>query len=134
MLHHTPNTPQVVDEILRVIKPGGRTIVMVYAQNSWHFWVQMVLRYGIIQRMLDRHSLGEIMSEKVELTSTDSRPLVKVYTKSKLRGLFRQFANIQIDQRQLTPEELPPGLRWAPVNLAGRIVGWNLVLKAHKPE
>jgi ubiquinone/menaquinone biosynthesis C-methylase UbiE len=29
VLHHTPNTQQAVDEVLRVLKPGGRAIVML---------------------------------------------------------------------------------------------------------
>jgi SAM-dependent methyltransferase/glycosyltransferase involved in cell wall biosynthesis len=132
MLHHTPNTARVVDEIRRVLKPEGRAIVMVYAQNSWHFWVQIVLRFGIFRRTLERRSLGDIMSETVELSSTNSRPLVKVYPKCRLRSLFSDFANVQIIQRQLTPAEFPPGMRWIPVIPAARIMGWNLVLKADK--
>ena len=38
VIHHTPNTTQVVKEIYRVLKPGGRCIIMVYAENSLHYW------------------------------------------------------------------------------------------------
>ena len=33
VLHHTPNTQHVVSEILRVLKPGGKAIVMMYAEE-----------------------------------------------------------------------------------------------------
>ena len=34
VLHHTPDTPRAVEEVFRVLKPGGRLIVMFYHRNS----------------------------------------------------------------------------------------------------
>ena len=68
------------------------------------------------------------------MTANDARPLVKVYTKRRLRRLFNRFTDITIVQRQLTAPELPSLARWIPLSLAGRLVGWNLVLKATKPK
>jgi hypothetical protein len=31
-------------------------------------------------------------------------------------------------------QELPTFMQWFPVSLAGRIAGWNLILKAYKPK
>ena len=45
--------------------------------------------------------MGEIMSRTVERTGNDARPLVKVYTKPRLRALFDGFTDIQIVQRQI---------------------------------
>ena len=33
---------RVVEEIFRVLKPGGRVIVMVYAENSLHYWRNLI--------------------------------------------------------------------------------------------
>jgi len=134
VIHHTPNTAHVVEEIFRVLRPGGRAIVMVYAENSWHYWLQLVCRLGLYSGLLDKWSMGEIMSRHVEL-GADARPLVKVYTKERLRNLFRGFSEIQIVQRQLTPPEIPLILRKVlSAETAGKLAGWNLIVKARKPS
>jgi len=133
VLHHTPDTRAVVAEIRRVLRPGGRAIVMLYAENSLHYWRKMFWRFGIKDRLLDRMSMGEIMSRVVERSANQSRPLVKVYTKPRAAGLFAAFDGVEILQRQLQPEELPDSLKWAASNLERRF-GWNLIVKAAKPR
>jgi hypothetical protein len=72
------------------------------------------------------------MSRSVERTGNDARPLVKVYTKARLRGLFKDFGDIQIVQRQISPELVPRRLRrFLPV--IEKLAGWNLIVKARKP-
>ena len=131
VLHHTPDTMAVVRDIHRVLKPGGRAIVMVYAENSWHYWRQLVLTLGLVDKQLFECSMGEIMSRSVERSANDARPLVKVYTKARLRRMFQQFSNVRIVKRQLVAAELPRALRpllpWVE-----RAAGWNLIVKADK--
>jgi ubiquinone/menaquinone biosynthesis C-methylase UbiE len=133
VIHHTPNTQQVVDEIYRVLKPGGKAIIMVYAENSLHYWLNLVTVLGLRQHLLDSMSIGEIMSRHVEITENDARPLVKVYTKRRLWKLFARFDRISIVQRQMVRAEVPPLLNWIPLPMMGQLMGWNLVIKAYKP-
>jgi len=133
VLHHTPNTTKLINEIRRVLKPAGRVLVMVYAENSWHYWVQIILRRGVIGGLLQHHSVGEIMSRHVEFTETGSRPLVKVYSRTRLRQMFARFDNVQIVKRQMTAAEIPSFSRWIPLNFAAQLLGWNLIVKATKP-
>jgi len=134
VIHHTPNTTRLVSEMFRVMRSGGRAIVMVYAENSWHYWFQLVFRLGMLEGLLQNISIGEIMSRNVELTETGARPLVKVYTKKRLENLFRQFSDILVFQRQLTPAELPRVVRTViSMETAGKLMGWNLIIKAKKP-
>lgn len=136
VIHHTPDTIGVVRDMLRVLKPGGKVIIMVYAENSWHYWREQVVRLGIEQGLLARHSMHWVMSGSVEKSTKGQRPLVKVYTRKRLRAMFEAagFKNISIIQRQMVKGELPGILAWVPVSLAGRFVGWNLILKARKPR
>jgi glycosyltransferase involved in cell wall biosynthesis/ubiquinone/menaquinone biosynthesis C-methylase UbiE len=131
VIHHTPNTRRMVDEIHRVLRPGGRVIVMVYAENSLHYWRNLVFYLGMKQRKLERLSMGEIMSTSVEVTGNDARPLVKVYTRERLRRLFHAFDEVSIVQRQMVKAEVPRLLRPVRGTLE-RVAGWNLVLKATK--
>jgi ubiquinone/menaquinone biosynthesis C-methylase UbiE len=131
VLHHTPNTVAVVREIHRVLRPGGRAIVMVYAERSLHYWRNLVWTIGVKQGLLQSVSMGEIMSRSVERSANEAKPLVKVYTRPGLRALFKDFIGIEISQRQLLAEELPRALTWT-ASLAERLMGWNLIVKANR--
>ena len=133
VIHHTPNTKRTVAEMLRVLKPGGRAIVMVYAENSLQYWRNLVWHFGLKNGDLASRSMSDIMSQTVELTGNDARPLVKVYTKPRLRALFGDFTEISIVQRQLAPELVPIRLRYF-LPVVERLAGWNLIIKARKPS
>jgi glycosyltransferase involved in cell wall biosynthesis/ubiquinone/menaquinone biosynthesis C-methylase UbiE len=134
VIHHTPNTQSVVDEIYRVLAPGGKAIIMVYAENSLHYWGVQVGLLGLRGGLLQGASMGDIMSRSVEMTKNDARPLVKVYTARRLRTMFNRFTEIEIVKRQLTAPELPRPLKWVPLDVAGRLAGWNLIVKARRPR
>src|SRR3954471_16184314 len=55
VLHHTPDIDAAVSEIHRVLKPGGRAIVMLYHRGSYNY------RIGI--RVLRRAGAGLLKSE-----------------------------------------------------------------------
>jgi glycosyltransferase involved in cell wall biosynthesis/ubiquinone/menaquinone biosynthesis C-methylase UbiE len=132
VIHHTPNTHRVVREMYRVLRPGGRAFVMVYAENGLHYWRNLVWEIGLNGGELEHGSMGALMSRHVEITENGARPLVKVYTRRRLRRLFKDFRHVRILKRQLTAPELPRLLRWMPLGLAGRLMGWNLIVKATK--
>lgn len=131
VLHHTPNTRTVIAEVRRVLRPGGRAIVMLYAENSIHYWRKVVWMAGVREGLLDRVSIGEIMSRTVERSANDAKPLVKVYTPARAAALFQGFDDIEILQRQLETYELPKALQpWT--STIERRAGWNLIIKARK--
>ncbi len=134
VLHHTPNTRHVVEEIRRVLKPGGKAIVMMYAEHSIHYWRELVRTLGLDRDLLKNHSMGEIMSRYVEISQNDARPLVKVYTAARLRRLFDGFEGRAVYKRQLLPAEVPRAFGWLPLDLNGRVMGWNVIIKARKPR
>ena len=49
VLHHTPSTEKALDEVFRVLKPGGRAVIMLYCKDSWHYWINMWLCVGILK-------------------------------------------------------------------------------------
>lgn len=134
VIHHTPDTPRVVREIYRVLKPGGKAIIMVYAENSLHYWGDLVKNYGLKRDLLAECSMGEIMSRHVEISEHGAKPLVKVYTPKRLDALFKDFERRKIYQRQMVAAEKPRPLFWVPLETLGRLMGWNLIIKAHKPR
>jgi hypothetical protein len=89
---------------------------------------------GLEEGLLERISMGEIMSRHVERGPEGTRPLVKVYSRRRLEKLFDGFTDVETVQRQLMPEERPRRLRWVSSDWLGRVSGWNLILKARKPR
>src|SRR5579883_605490 len=42
VLHHTPNIQKAIDEVWRVLKPGGRAIIMLYHKTSFNYYVRIM--------------------------------------------------------------------------------------------
>lgn len=137
VIHHTPNTHKVVSEIHRVLKPGGKAIIMVYAENSLHYWRNLVWNIGVKKGELRMTSMGDVMSRSVERSdNAAARPLVKVYTPERLRNMFASagFEDITLAQRQMMSDEKPRILIPVPLTTLQKIMGWNLIIKARKPR
>src|SRR5262249_29884415 len=43
VLHHTPDTARAVQEVRRVLRPGGRAVVMLYHRNSYNYRINIGL-------------------------------------------------------------------------------------------
>ena len=136
VLHHTPDTAGAIREIHRVLRPGGQACVMLYHRGSFAYWVNIMLRYGVLNAELFRGlTPGEIMSRHVEISENDARPLVKVYSRKQARELFSMFKEVKIQVEQLTREELRFIGRLIPdasLRRLGKLVGWNVIIKAIK--
>ncbi|MBI3651961.1 MAG: methyltransferase domain-containing protein [Acidobacteria bacterium] len=135
VIHHTPNTEQAAQEIHRVLKPGGKAIVMVYHRASLYYWGGLILKRGLLRGELWNASPAALMSRYVEHTETGGRPLVKAYTRREVRKLFARFRDCKVEVNQLTRAELgaigrvmpEPMLQWL-----ARHFGWNLIITATK--
>lgn len=56
VLHHTPNTQTAIDEVYRVLRPGGRAIIMLYHKHSFNYYVRimMYMRFRVLLKILSR--------------------------------------------------------------------------------
>ena len=52
VIHHSANTRKIVEEIRRVLRPGGTATVMVYYRNFWNYYIFAGLFAGVIQGTL----------------------------------------------------------------------------------
>lgn len=135
VLHHTPDTARAVDEIHRVLKPGGKAIVMLYHRASLYYWGSLFFKHGILGGELFKQSMAEIMSRRVEYSETEGRPLVKSYTRNEGRQMFSNFSDCNLQVNQLTRRELRPVGRFVPrvlLEWLARNFGWNLLITATK--
>lgn len=124
VLHHTPDIAAAVREIHRVLKPGGRAIVMLYHRGSYNYRVGIrVLRRagagllkseaGIklinvltgepIDALRERAALmrapnGHLSAAELLNESTDGagNPLARVYSRREARELFKDFREVEL--------------------------------------
>lgn len=56
VLHHTPNTQAAINEVYRVLKPGGRAIIMLYHKHSFNYFVRIMtyIRLRVLLKILLR--------------------------------------------------------------------------------
>src|SRR5688572_16141442 len=120
VLHHTPDTAAAVREIHRVLRPGGRAVVMLYHRDSYNYRVNisMLRRAGVhllqwnagvkLVHLLTgepEDALREharrfhaqpkyLSSEEFLSRNTDGagNPLARVYSRTEARELFKDFA------------------------------------------
>jgi len=136
VLHHTPGTAEAIREVHRVLRPGGVAKVMLYHRNSLNYWVEIVMRRGLLAgEFLRGRSAEEIMSRVIEYSDHGARPLVKVYSRRQARGLFSCFRNVATEVEQLTRAELrflSPLISELMLARLRRRIGWNVIVTAIK--
>lgn len=93
VLHHTPDTQKAIDEIYRVLKPGGKAIIMLYSK-SWQHYIFRVGIAGILYGELRRMSVQELINKYSEAYGFS--PLTKLYHKKEVRQFFKKFRNVEI--------------------------------------
>lgn len=82
VIHHSSNTKNVLQEIHRVLKPAGRTVIMVYHKGWWNYYTVGVLIQGIVRGGFFKHgSLARIIQ-----ANTDGA-IARYYTKDSFAAI-----------------------------------------------
>lgn len=88
VLHHSPNTPDALNEVLRVLRTGGVARIMIYHKHSltgYMLWA----RYGLLLGH-PFMPLSEIYASHLESPGT------KAYTTDEARTMFGGFSQVTI--------------------------------------
>lgn len=118
LLHGIDNPRQVVDEVFRVLRPGGKVIAVTSARYDVDFWFNTLFFW---YRWLG----GKPAQSKV--------PREHTFTGWQMKQLFSSFVEPKVYKRQLRRSEVPHLWRWIPLPLLARWMGRVLVFKAFKP-
>ena len=89
VLHHTPDTPKAIEEVRRVLRPGGIARIMIYHKYSivgYMLWLRYALLAGRPWR-----SLADIYAKHLESPGT------KAYSVRQARTLFARFSRVEAD-------------------------------------
>jgi ubiquinone/menaquinone biosynthesis C-methylase UbiE len=88
VIHHSPNTECAIEQILRVLRPGGVAKIMIY--NKWSLVGLMLwLRYALLP-LSPVTSMREIYAKHLESPGT------KAYSIAEARQLFEKFSDVTI--------------------------------------
>jgi ubiquinone/menaquinone biosynthesis C-methylase UbiE len=117
-LLHQVETPQaVVDEVYRVLKPGGKVLAVTAARFDVDFWYYACFPWKAWFKRKRRTPAGRSAR----------------FTSRSLRRLFGRFVDHRVHKRHLNRSEVPHLWRWLPRPVLERLMGQALILKAFKP-
>lgn len=121
ILHASVEPERVIDEVFRVLKPGGKVLAVAPALRDlskwWSFWEKGVQGQG----------------GQAALVAGPLSPHARRFGTRQLRQVFERFSEIRIYRRHLRRAEVPHLWRWLPMPILERLGGRFLVLKALKP-
>jgi len=136
VLHHTPETGKAIREIHRVLRPGGRAVVMLYHRGSYNYRVNIsVLRRAgahllkwepgvklinkitgepldslrLHAKLLKTEKESYLKPEEFLSQNTDGagNPLARVYSRREARELFKDFSEVTLKTYFLNKRWLP---------------------------
>ncbi|OQX14098.1 MAG: hypothetical protein BWK76_15230 [Desulfobulbaceae bacterium A2] len=127
VLHHVDDTHVAIDELHRVLRPGGRAVVVLYHKWSW------------------LNFFSKIFQVPVEHAEKDA-PIIKTYSVGEVRRLFHRFREVEVYVERpprpvkktrtglkalLFNKVLCPCFNLLP-NHWGKAIGWHLVIRGMK--
>lgn len=130
VIHHSADMQQAIDEIHRVLKPGGLAQVMVYHKNSVRYWVVGGLVEGVLKGKLLKMSLDE-----VNKTFTDGY-IARHLTSRDARRMFAAFSSVETRVMDQGDEVALPGYAFLSRVLLNKViprpakVGFDVTLQA----
>lgn len=149
VLHHTPDIQRAVQEVHRVLAPGGRAIIMLYYRHSFNYQINLrlvrrsrtyLLRMGKGLRLAcwlgsetaeelrhhaeliegDPHAL-DMRAVLNRNTDGPDNPLSQVFSRASARRLFWQFGRVRTQIRFWNPNWLPVIGRLLPAFFVNRL-------------
>lgn len=133
VLHHTTDTRRAVEQVRRVLKPGGTAAIMLYSRRSL-MYAGLWLYHGILRgkRWSDPDWLSHV-SEQEDSVDGSMNPVTRAYLPGEIHDLFSGFSHVETRQDQLAifsanrfrllSRALTPLAPW---------LGWCLYIKAVK--
>jgi ubiquinone/menaquinone biosynthesis C-methylase UbiE len=135
VLHHTPDIEAAIGQIYRVLKPGGRAVIMLYHRGSYnyHIGIRVLRRAGagllkseggirIVHRLTGepidslrehaaslRNANGNVSAAELLNQSTDGagNPLARVYSRREAQELFKDFREVELRANFLNKRFIP---------------------------
>lgn len=140
VLHHVPSTENGVNEVLRVLKPGGIAIISLYYRNillsklcfpALKFLMRIFLR---APKERDGLQYAKSPEEFVRMYDGVDNPIGRVYSRREIERLFRDFEIRNVEQHGV-PTRFLAGSKYLPQivhRVIDRYFGICLCVEARK--
>jgi ubiquinone/menaquinone biosynthesis C-methylase UbiE len=140
VLHHSKETQQGINEIFRVLKPGGRFIIMLY-HKGFKYYIKKLFYHGVLRGEYLKSSSQQIVSKHSE--NNGDCPLTKAYNRKEIRKMFSKYRKLEMTGYRLDDhfywggkifspiKFFLPKCLWRPIENRW---GWNLLIKGNKPR
>ncbi len=101
VLHHASDDQRCYDEVYRVLKPGGRCLMMLYRKGGIQYVLHKLIKKGVLRGGLIKHGFDV---EKFINSVTDvhfdgspGAPISRHYSRDGLIRRFRRFSKIELE-------------------------------------
>jgi len=138
VLHHSKETQQGINEIYRVLKPGGRFIIMLYHKGFKYYFMKLFF-HGVLRGEILKYSSQQIVSRHSE--NFGNCPLTKVYNRKEAKKMFSRFKQLEMECFRLDDHFRINGkifsitkflLPWKIYRIVENKLGWNMLIKGYK--
>lgn len=134
VLHHTGNLPRAIEQVYRVLRPGGKAIIMLYNRHSFR---QFLLASKRRSQSNSDHTFKQNVRAAYDSNSKgEAAPHTDYVTRTEVRYLFKQFAQVRIDTQNFDDYSLLDGRLFVSrkhfLNNLARLVGLDLYIVAQK--
>ena len=139
VLHHSEETQEGIDEIFRVLSPGGEITIMLY-HKGFKYYIRKLFLYGVLKGEYFRYTSQEIINRHSE--DYGLCPMTKAYNRPEAAKMFSKFTNVTFSVYRLDDYITLKGkfISLSKLLLPSRVYravenkfGWNLIIKAKKP-
>jgi SAM-dependent methyltransferase len=96
VLHHTADTEKAIAEVHRVLRPGGRAVLMLYCKSSWHYWFNLWFCVGLLQGKAfgDANWVGHATEWGGKHDQTVTNPYTRCYSRRGIERLLARFEDL----------------------------------------
>jgi ubiquinone/menaquinone biosynthesis C-methylase UbiE len=130
VLHHFPGIESALAEIYRILKPGGKVMVMLYHRDSLLYAYSIIFWRGIKEGLLKTMTPDELVSRYSE--RNEGCPYTRAFTKEEAITLFSSRFRQVTGEVHYNVIDLPEQ-RKVKLDVHDKYeLGWHLIIKAVK--
>jgi SAM-dependent methyltransferase len=103
VIHHSANTRKILEEMHRVLRPGGQAITMVYHRSFWNYYIFAGLFGGLLRGKLPKRGL--VHSARQQFIDG---ALARYYTRAEWQQLVSDLFTVEDTRIYGSKSELLP--------------------------